>query len=95
MSRRSYDRERTLWIALVSVLATALAWTATIAGLALVHFDTSSFAPAIAVARALVHVLLAVASHTWPLLPLAIVGGMMIALVLRRPGAIRERTHHA
>jgi hypothetical protein len=76
-------RERAIWIALVSVLATSMLWLATLAVLTFVHFRTPELAPAFALARAIARMLLALLPLSWPFLPMLVLAGMMLMLAVR------------
>jgi hypothetical protein len=93
MSERMSWRERSLWMALVAALSMSLGWLAVLGLLALnLH---SLPAPPVALARAIARVLLAVARVGWPILPLAIVTGMMAVLAIRQAALPRRKVRHA
>lgn len=92
MSERGFVHERALWIALVAVLATSLLWLATLAVLATVQVHAAALAPAFALARALVRVLVAVTPLAWPFLPLIVLGGMILLFALRPSASTTRRT---
>jgi len=88
-------RERVLWVAIVSVLATSMTWLAALAAVATVHFHAPAVAPAFALLHAIGRVALLLISHALPLLLLALVGAMILTLVIGRLSTTSRRTRHA
>jgi hypothetical protein len=95
MSERCFGRERAVWIALVSVLATSMLWLATFGVLTFVHFHGPALAPAFALARAIARVLLVLLPLSWPFLPMLALAGMMLTLVLRSDALPNRGTRNA
>ena len=86
-------RERSAWMTVVAVLATSLLWLTLLSGIALAA--SHGLPPgAIAVARALVRVAVALAIRMWPVLPVALLGGMMLALFVRPRRGLNGRVRH-
>jgi hypothetical protein len=83
MSERCFGRERAVWIALVSVLATSMLWLATLAVLTFIHIHGPALAPAFALARAIARMLLALLPLSWPFLPMPLLAGMMLTFAVR------------
>lgn len=94
MSDRCIMRERALWIALVSILATSMLWLAAIAVFEAVHFHSADLAPAFTMMRALGHVALLMTPRLLPLLLLAALGAMMLMLAVRRRTLPNRGTTH-
>jgi hypothetical protein len=93
MSERMKWRERTAWLAVVGVLCMSLAWAGLLSAFALV--GTHALPPAtFTVARVLGRLVLGTALHAWPLLPVVLLGGMMIAPAVRRSAPERRRMRH-
>jgi hypothetical protein len=105
MSNAVRTRERTVWIAVIAVLATSMVWLAVLAAFAVFGSHAAGAhaliaAPADAprafvVARALLRVAAAVASRAWPALPLVALIGMMLAVVFRRDRTMKSEVRHA
>jgi len=87
--------ERSIWVAVVAVLATTLVWLAAVSGAALIFFHWLPAAQALAVARALGHVAVILFVRVWPALPLFAIGGIILALVLGRTAPNPREVRHA
>jgi hypothetical protein len=84
-------RERHVWIAVTAVLATSLAWLATVDVVLLASTRATCAPEALAVLRALSHAALAVGRHGGPAALAALAAaGLLLALALR-PGTGKER----
>ena len=94
MSERMTWRERWTWLAVVVALATSFAWIATLGAIAMLG-SHALLGPALAVARALARVVVALALPIWPVLPLVLLGGMMLALAARSSAPARGKVRHA
>jgi hypothetical protein len=91
LTKADIVRERHVWIAVTAVLATSLAWLATLSLVLLASTHAARFPEALAVLRALARAALAAGCLGGPA-ALAALGtaGLLIALALR-PGARTER----
>ena len=94
MSERLTWRERSTWLAVVVVLAISFAWMTTLGAIALLR-SHAALTPALTLARALTRVVVALAVHAWPVLPLALLGGMMLALAVRSSAPASRKVRHA
>ena len=96
MTKADVVRERHVWIAVTAVLATSLAWLATVDLVVLASAHASRLPEALAVLRALSRAALAVGRLGAPAAVAALaVAGLLLALALR-PGTRTEgRTRHA
>jgi hypothetical protein len=92
LTDRGRLRERQLWIAVTAVLATALAWLATVHLVLLVNLYSGRFPEVFVVLRALMRATLLLGRVGWPALLVALaISGFLLALALR-PGARMERS---
>jgi hypothetical protein len=94
MSSRITWRERSTWLAVSVGLVVSSAWITTL-GAVVVLRSHVHLTQALALARILARVALALAPHLWPVLPLALLGGMMIALAVRSAAPARRKVRHA
>ena len=94
MSDRMTWRERSAWLAIVVGLAISFAWIATLCAVAVLQSHVV-LPPALARARALARVAVALALRIWPILPLAVLGGMILALAVRSTAPARRKVRHA
>ena len=94
MCERMTWRERSTWLAVVVVLAISFAWASTLGTIAVLR-SHALLTPGLAIARALARVVVALALHAWPVLPLALLGGMMLALAVRSSAPARRKVRHA
>ena len=87
-------RERQAWIAVTAVLATALAWLATVSLVLLVNAYGGRAPEVLVVLRALARAALLLGRVGWPGMLATVAAGLMLALALR-PGARTEgRARH-
>jgi hypothetical protein len=87
-------KERSAWITVVAVLATALLWLALLSGFALA--GTHVVPPVAAVLmRTAAKVVLALVVRGWPVLPLLLLGGMMLAVAARGIASLARKVRHA
>ena len=95
LTKADVVRERHAWIAVTAVLATSLAWLATVDLLLLASTHAARFPEALAVLRAVSHAALAVGRFGGPeALAALVAAGALLALALR-PGTRAEgRTRH-
>jgi hypothetical protein len=91
LTDRGRLRERQLWIAVTAVLATALAWLATLSLVLLVNAYRDGFPEVFVVLQAMTRAALLLGRVGWPLLLAALAtAGFLLAIALR-PGARMER----
>jgi hypothetical protein len=96
LTDRGRVRERQLWIAVTAVLATALAWLATVNLVLLVNGYVGRFPETFVVLRALVHTALLLAGIGGPALLAAFAtAGFLFALALRSGTRPERRARHA
>lgn len=95
MSKRVRHFERTIWIAIVAVLATTLIWVSVVSGAALFLTHPIPAAQAFAVLRALGHVAVMLFVRLWPILLLWAIGGIILAFVFGRSAPANGRVRHA
>jgi hypothetical protein len=89
-------RERHAWIAVTAVLATALAWLATVNLVLLVNVYAGRFPEVLAVLRALRHAALALGRSGGPAIPAALVtAGLLLVLALRSGTRSERQARHA
>jgi peptidoglycan/LPS O-acetylase OafA/YrhL len=96
LTDQSRRRERHAWIAVTAVLATAMAWLATLSLVLLVNVYSGHFPEVCIVLGALARAALALGRTGWPagLAALAI-AGFLLALALRPGARMDRRTRHA
>jgi hypothetical protein len=91
LTDRGRLRERHAWIAVTAVLATALAWLATVSLVVVVNAYGGRAPEVLVVLRALARAALLLGRAGWPAILAALVtAGFLLALALR-PGARMER----
>ena len=89
-------RERQLWIAVTAVLATALAWLATVNFVLLLNVYRGRFPEVIVVLRALARAALVLGRSGGPAAPAALAtAGLLLALALRSGARAERQTRHA
>ena len=95
MTDRGRLRERQLWVAVTVVLATALAWLATVNFVLLLNVYRGRFPEVIAVLRALAHAALALGRSGGPAMPAALAtAGLLLALALRSGARSEGQARH-
>lgn len=95
MTKVQVVRERHVWIAVTAVLATSLAWLATVDLLWLASTQALRFPEALAVLRALSRAALAIGRLGGPAALAALVGaGLLLAVALRSEARTEGRTRH-
>lgn len=94
MSDRMTWRERSAWLAVVVALAVSMAWIGIAYAIALLKFHLD-LPLALTLGRALGRVVVALALRAWPVLPLVVLGGMMLALAVRSTAPARGKVRHA
>lgn len=94
MSDRMTWRERAAWLAVIVVLAISFAWIATLGTVAVLQ-SHATLTPALVLARALARVAAALALRIWPVLPLALLGGIILGLAVRSAAPARRKVRHA
>jgi hypothetical protein len=96
LTDRGRLRERQLWIAVTAVLATALAWLATVNFVLLLSAYGARFPEAFALLRALVRAALALGRSGGPATPAALAAaGLLLALALRSGTRQERQARHA
>ena len=95
MSNGARRHERAMWIALVGVLATSMLWLAALLVVTVADAHGAVLTQSFVVARALGHVVMAIALRAWPGLPLFALGGWFLALALRPPVNREDEARHA
>jgi 4-amino-4-deoxy-L-arabinose transferase-like glycosyltransferase len=96
LTDRGRLRERQSWIAVTAVLATALAWLATVNLVLLVNRFADRFAEVFVVLRALAHAALALGRSGGPAALAALAtAGFLLALVLRPEARSERQARHA
>ena len=89
-------RERQLWIAVTAVLATALAWLATLSLVLLVDVYGGRFPEVFVVLRAMTRAALALGRSGWPAAPAALAtAGLLFALAWRPGARVERKARHA
>lgn len=94
MSDRMTWRERSAWLAVVVGLAISFAWISTVCTVAVLQ-SHAVLPSALALVRALARVVTALALRAWPVLPLAVLGGMMLAPAVRSTAPPPRKVRHA
>jgi hypothetical protein len=94
MSDQMTWRERAVWLAVIVGLAIMFAWIATLGTVAVLQ-SHAILTPALVLARALARVGAALALRIWPVLPLALLGGIILALAVRWAVPARRKVRHA
>ncbi len=96
MTDRGRLRERQLWIAVTAVLATALAWLATVNLVLLVNGFIGRFPETFVVLRALARAALLLGRAGGPaLLAASATALLLVALALRSGARLERRARHA
>ena len=96
MTDRGRLRERHAWIAVTAVLATALAWLATLSLVLLVNVYGGRFPEVCIVLRALGRTALLLGGAGWPAMLAALVtAGFLLALALRSGSRSERKARHA
>jgi hypothetical protein len=89
-------RERHAWIAVTAVLATALAWLATLSLVLLVNVYGGRFPEVFLVLEALARAALLLGRAGWPAVLAALaIAGFLLALALRPGARLDRRARHA
>ena len=96
MTKVDVVRERHVWIAVTAVLATSLAWLATVNLALLASTQAARFPEALAVLRAVSRAALALGRAGWPAAPAALVAAVLLLALAWRPGArVERKARHA
>jgi hypothetical protein len=92
MSEVRAIRERHLWIALVAVLATSMAWLAAVNLVLILHAWSGSFPVTVRVVRVLLRVAVSMIGQSGPLIPAGLAVWPTVALLLATPGPRRHES---
>ena len=95
MTDRGGLRERHLWVAVTAVLATALAWLATVSLVLLVNAYGGRFPEVVIVLRAMTRAALALGRLGWPAAAALLGAGLLLALGLRPGARVERKARHA